>query len=298
VNTQISAADPHPRKTLKVLDSEMSYVDIGEGDPIIFLHGNPESSYIWRNVIPHVRGLGRILAPDLVGFGRSGKSPSQSYKFTDHVRYLDVWFEALDLTRNVTLVVHDWGSALGFHRAARFPNQIKAIIYMESIAIVRNWSDFGPMAETFKAFRSPKGEEMVLDENFFVEKALPRFVMRTLIEDEMAVYRAPFAKREDRLPTLFFPREIPIEGEPADVSAIVNNYGAWLAQSNLPKLFINAEPGVVMTGRNREFARTWKNQTEVTVKGLHCITEDSPDEIGSAIAQFVRTQRDTESKKA
>ena len=169
---------------------------------------------------------------------------------------------------------------------------------MESIAIVRNWSDFGQMAETFKMFRSQEGEEMVLDENFFVEKALPRFVIRTLTEDEMAVYRAPFAKREDRLPTLVFPREIPIEGEPADVSAIVNNYGAWLAQSNLPKLFINAEPGVVMTGRNREFARTWKNQTEVTVKGLHCITEDSPDAIGSAIAQFVRTQRDTESKKA
>jgi haloalkane dehalogenase len=298
MNTQISAADPHPRRTIKVLDSEMSYVDIGEGDPIIFLHGNPESSYIWRNVIPHVIGLGRVLAPDLIGFGRSGKSPSQSYRFTDHVRYLDAWFEALKLTRNVTLVVHDWGSALGFHRAARFPDQIQAIVHMESIAMVRNWSDFGNMAETFNAFRSPKGEEMVLDENFFVEKGLPRFVMRKLTADEMAVYRAPFLKREDRLPTLVFPREIPIEGEPADVSAVVNHYGGWLAQSNLPKLFINAEPGVVMTGRNREFARTWKNQAEVTVKGLHCITEDSPDEIGSAIAQFVRTQRDTESKKA
>jgi haloalkane dehalogenase len=298
MNTQISALDPHPRRTIKVLDSEISYVDIGEGDPIIFLHGNPESSYIWRNVIPHVTGLGRVLAPDLIGFGRSGKSTSQSYRFTDHVRYLDAWFEALNLTRNVTLVVHDWGSALGFHRAARFPDQIQAIVHMESIAMVRNWSDFGNMADTFKAFRSPKGEEMVLDENFFVEKGLPRFVMRKLTADEMAVYRAPFLKREDRMPTLIFPREIPIEGEPADVSAVVSHYGGWLAQSKLPKLFINAEPGVVMTGRNREFARTWKNQTEVTVKGLHCITEDSPDEIGSAIAQFVRTQRDTESMEA
>jgi haloalkane dehalogenase len=298
MNTQISAADPHPRQTIKALDSEMSYVDIGEGDPIIFLHGNPESSYIWRNVIPHVIGLGRVLAPDLIGFGRSGKSPTRSYRFTDHVRYLDAWFEALELTHNVTLVVHDWGSALGFHRAARFPDHIQAIVHMESIAMVRSWSDFGAMAETFKAFRSPKGEDMVLDENFFVEKALPRFVMRKLTADEMAVYRAPFLKREDRLPTLVFPREIPVEGEPADVSAVVDHYGEWLAQSNLPKLFINAEPGVVMTGRNREFARTWKNQAEVTVRGLHCITEDSPDDIGSAIAQFVRTQRDTESTEA
>jgi haloalkane dehalogenase len=298
MDPQIGAADPHPRSSIKVLDSEMSYVDTGEGDPIVFLHGNPESSYIWRNVIPHVMGLGRILAPDLIGFGRSAKSPSQAYRFTDHVRYLDAWFEALKLTRNVTLVVHDWGSALGFHRAACFPDQIQAIVHMESIAMVRNWSDFGNMAETFKAFRSPKGEELVLDGNFFVERGLPRFVIRTLTEDEMAVYRAPFLKREDRLPTLVFPREIPIEGEPADVSAVVNHYSGWLAQSDLPKLFINAEPGIVMTGRNREFARTWKNQTEITVKGLHCITEDSPDEIGLAIAQFVRTQSDTESIEA
>lgn len=298
MNSNIRATDSLPRRALKSLDSQMSFVDIGEGDPIIFLHGNPESSYIWRNVIPHVKGLGRVLAPDLIGFGRSGKSPGQAYRFTDHVRYLDAWFEALDLTNHVTLVVHDWGSALGFHRAARFPDQIKAIVHMESIAIVRKWSDFGPMADTFKKFRSPQGEEMVLDENYFVEKGLPRFVMRTLSEEEMAVYRAPFAKREDRLPTLIFPREIPIEGEPADVAAIVNGYGDWLAQSDLPKLFINAEPGVVMTGRNREFARTWKNQTEVTVKGLHCLTEDSPDEIGSAIAQFLRGQFDSASKEA
>jgi haloalkane dehalogenase len=298
VNTKISAADLFPRKTLKVLDVEFSYIDIGKGDPIVFLHGNPESAYIWRNVIPHVAEMGRILAPDLIGFGRSGKSPTQSYKFSDHVRYLDAWFDALGLTRDITLVVHDWGSALGFHRAARFPDQIKAVVYMESIAVVRDWSDFGTNAVMFKAFRSPKGEEMVLDGNFFVEKGLPRFVMRTLSEQEMAVYRAPFAKREDRLPTLVFPREIPIEGEPADVSAVVNSYGEWLAQSDVPKLFINADPGVVMTGRNRDFARTWKNQTEVTVKGLHCIQEDSPHEIGSAIAQFLRARFDAKLKRA
>jgi haloalkane dehalogenase len=290
MKTTISATDLHPRKTLKVLDSEMSYVDTGEGDPIIFLHGNPESSYTWRNVLPHVAGLGRILAPDLIGFGRSGKSPTQSYKFSDHVRYLDAWFEALGLTSNITLVVHDWGSALGFHRAARFPQQIKAIVYMEAIVMVRDWSDFGPSAELFKTLRSPKGEQMVLDENFFVEKGFSRLVQRTLSEEEMAVYRAPFAKREDRLPTLVFPREIPVEGEPADVCAVVESYGAWLALSNIPKLFINADPGVVMTGRSRDFARTWKNQTEVTVKGSHCIQEDSPDEIGSAIARFLRAR--------
>src|SRR5271163_3726498 len=178
----------------------MSYVDIGEGDPIVFLHGNLTSSYLWRNVIPHVVGLGRILAPDLVGYGRSGKSPSQAYKYLDQVRYLDAWFEALNLTSSVTLVLHDWGSALGFHRAARFPDQIKAIAYMESIAMVRTWSDFGPAADIFKALKSPKGEQMVLDNNFFVEEMIPRMVLRPLSEEEKAVYGAPFQTREDRLP--------------------------------------------------------------------------------------------------
>ena len=282
MNTDLSAS-----QSVDVLDATMRYVDVGEGEPIIFLHGNPESSYIWRNVIPHVNGLGRVLAPDLIGFGRSSKSPTKSYRFTDHVKYLDAWFEHLDLTRNVTLVVHDWGSALGFHRAFRFPDQIKAIVHMESIVMVRRWSDFGPVGEVMKAVRSPQGETMVLDGNLFIEKMLPHAVMRTLTDEEMAVYRAPFVEREDRLPMLVFPRDIPIEGEPADVSAVVEEYGTWLARSDIPKLFIKADPGVVMTGRTLEFARTWRNQSEVTVKGLHMAPEDSPHEIGAAIAQFL-----------
>ena len=283
----IMNTDPVASKSVEVLDATMRYVDMGEGDPIIFLHGNPESSYVWRNVIPHVKDLGRVLAPDLIGFGQSSKSPTKSYRFIDHVKYLDAWFEHLDLTKNVTLVVHDWGSALGFHRTFRFPDQIKAIVHMESIVMVRRWSDFGPVGEVMKAVRSPQGEAMVLDGNLFIEKMLPRTIIRTLTDEEMAAYRAPFAKREDRLPTLVFPRDIPIEGEPADVCAAVEDYATWLAQSDIPKLFIKAEPGVVMTGRTLEFARTWRNQSEVTVKGLHMVPEDSPHEIGAAIAQFL-----------
>ena len=279
--------DPVANKSVDVLDATMRYVDMGEGDPIIFLHGNPESSYVWRNVIPHVEGLGRVLAPDLIGFGQSSKSPTKSYRFKDHVRYLDAWFDHLDLTRNVTLVVHDWGSALGFHRTFRFPDQIKAIVHMESIVMVRRWSDLGPVGEVMKAVRSPQGETMVLDGNLFIEKMLSRTVIRTLTDEEMAAYRAPFITREDRLPTLVFPRDIPIEGEPADVCAAVEEYAAWLAQSDIPKLFIKADPGVIMTGRTLEFARSWRNQSEVTVKGLHMVPEDSPHEIGAAIAQFL-----------
>ena len=284
----ISAADNHPRKRIKVLDSEMSYVDTGDGDPIILLHGNPTSSYLWRNVIPHLTGLGRVLAPDLVGFGASANSPGRCYRFIDQVHYLDAWFDKLNLTRNVTLVLHDWGSALGFHRAARFPSQIRAIAYMEAIVMVRTWADFGAAAAAFKELRTEAGEKMVLDENFFVEQRLPAGVVRTLRDEEMAVYRAPFPEREDRLPTLIFPREIPVEGEPADVSAIVDSYGAWLAQSEIPKLLIVAEAGV-LNGRSLDFARTWPNQRELIVKARHYMQEDVPDEIGLAVANLVRS---------
>lgn len=282
------AADPHPRRRLRILDSEISYVDSGAGDPIVFLHGNPTYSYLWRNVIPHVSGLGRCLAPDLVGMGHSGKSPRQAYRFTDHVAYLDAWFDALGLTRNVTLVVHDWGSALGFYRVLRHPEQIKAIAYMEAIALPRFWDDFGAAAAVFRALRSERGEQMILDENFFVETILPRNVIRTLTAEEMTAYRAPYLEREARLPTLVWPREIPIEGAPADVAAIVDRYGRWLAQSDLPKLLILSDPGVIMTGRTRDFCRSWRNQREVTVKGRHFIQEDSPMECGAALAAFIR----------
>jgi haloalkane dehalogenase len=210
----------------------------------------------WRNVTPHAVGLGRVFAPDLVGYGRSAKSPSKAYKFTDQVRYLDAWFETLSLTSNVTLVLHDWGSALGFNRVARFSEQIKGIAYMEAIAMVRTWSDFGPAADIFKALKSPKGEKMILDGNFFVEELLPRMVRRTLTEEEKATYRAPFKERDDRLPTLILPRDIPIYGETKDVSAIVDNYGAFL-ESNLPKLLILAEPGAIIIGRVRDFVRAF-----------------------------------------
>ena len=284
----INPIDSHPRCRLKVLDSEISYVDVGEGDPIVLLHGNPTSSYLWRNVIPHLGGLGRVLAPDLIGFGASSKSPKGSYTFVHQARYLDAWFDSLELTAKVTLVLHDWGTALGFHRAARLPNQIKAIAHMEAIAIVRSWADFGPAAEVFKELRTEKGKQMVLDENFFVEKRLPAGVIRTLGEQEMAAYRAPFKNREDRLPTLIFPREIPVDGEPADVSAIVENYGGWLSRSETPKLLIAAEGGV-LTGRSLEFVRTWPNQQEVTVKARHYMQEDVPNEIGVAIADLIKS---------
>jgi haloalkane dehalogenase len=290
-DTQISAADPLPRRRIGVLDTEMSFVDIGRGDPIVFLHGNPTSSYLWRNIIPYVSRHGRCVAPDLVGMGRSGKSPARAYRFVDHARYLDAWFEALDLTSDVTLVVHDWGSALAFHRASRYAEQIKAIAYMEAIALPRRWDDFGDAAAIFRALRSEKGEHMILDENFFVETVLPRSVLRQLTPEEMAAYRAPFLERDARLPTLAWPREIPIEGEPADVAAIVENYGQFLSRSAIPKLLVVGEPGAIMTGRTRDFCRTWSNQREVTVRGRHFLQEDSPHKIGAALAEFVSSLR-------
>ena len=285
----IDAGDRHPRRRTRVLDTDISYVEVGQGDPIVFLHGNPTSSYLWRNVIPYVADLGRCLAPDLVGMGRSGPSPSGAYRFSDHARYLDAWFEALDLTPGVTLVLHDWGSALGFHRACRFPQQVRAIAYMEAIVTPRRWDDFpNGRDQIFRALRSPAGERLVLDENFFIETVLPKSIIRRLDDVEMEAYREPFRVREARRPTLIWPRELPIEGEPADVVAVVERYGAWLAQSQIPKLFINAEPGALLTGRSREFCRTWPNQREVTVKGIHYVQEDSPHEIGAALRTFVQ----------
>ena len=283
----ISAADPHPHQRVRVLDSEMSYVDTGAGAPIVFLHGNPTSSYLWRNIIPYVGKLGRCLAPDLVGMGRSAKSPAAAYRFVDHARYLDAWFDALGLNRNVILVVHDWGSALGFHRARRFPEQIKAIAYLEAIASPRRWTDFGEFAPVFQALRSERGEGMILDENFFIETVLPRGMLRQLSVAEMTAYRAPFLERKSRLPTLIWPRQIPIEGEPADVTAIVDRYADWLSRSAVPKLLVLGDPGAIITGRTRDLCRGWPNQQEITVRGRHFLQEDSPHEIGVALAAFV-----------
>ena len=284
----IPAADPYPRRRVRVLDSEMAYVDVGAGDPAVFLHGNPTSSYLWRNVIPHVESVGRCLAPDLIGMGDSGRAPAGSYRFVDHARYLDAWFEALGLTR-VTLVVHDWGSALGFHWARRHPERVRGIAYMEALVRPVTWEEWPEVArQVFQAMRSPAGEEMVLTKNVFVERILPRSVLRGLGEVEMAVYRRPYLEPgESRRPTLTWPRQIPIEGEPADVVAIADAYSRWLATSDVPKLFVNADPGVILTGPQREFCRRWPNQREITVRGSHFVQEDSPHEIGRALAEFV-----------
>ena len=287
--TTISTVDPHPRRRVCVGDTEMSYVDTGGGSPIVFLHGNPTSSYLWRNVIPYVSDLGRCLAPDLIGMGQSLASPTRAYRFVDHARYLDIWFEALGLMRDLTLVLHDWGSALGFHRAFRHPGQVRAIIYMESIVLPRRWNDFPQGRDTmFRALRSEQGEHMVLDQNYFIETVLPKSIIRPLSDEEMMAYRRPFMSREARLPTLVWPRELPIEGAPADVVEIVERYGAWLAKSQIPKLFINADPGAMIVGRARDFCRTWANQREVTVQGIHFIQEDAPAEIGAALRRFLK----------
>jgi len=284
----ISATDPYERRRVAVIDSEMAYVDAGAGDPMVFLHGNPTSSYLWRNVIPHVEGVARCLAPDLVGMGESGKSPSGSYRLVDHARYLDAWFDALGLTANVTLVGHDWGSALAFYWAHRHPDWVKGIAYMEAVVQPVTWKEWPEAARAiFQALRSPAGEEMILAKNVFVERILPGSVLRPLSDEEMTVYRRPYLEPgESRRPTLTWPREIPVEGEPVDVVEIVARYGEWLSASDVPKLFINAEPGAILIGRQREFCRTWPNQREVTVKGVHFIQEDSPREIGRAIAEW------------
>jgi haloalkane dehalogenase len=289
----VSAADPYERRRVGVLDSEMAYVDVGRDDPIVFLHGNPTSSYLWRNVIPHVVQHGRCLAPDLIGMGASGPAPGGSYRFVDHARYLDAWFAALGLEHAVTLVVHDWGSALGFHWAARFPERVKALAYMEAIVRPLTWSEWPDNARgIFQGMRSPAGEGLVLDKNVFVERILPGSVLRRLGEDEMRVYRGPWqTPGERRRPMLTWPREIPIDGEPADVAALVQNYGSWLAATTIPKLFVNAEPGAILVGAQREFCRNFPNQREVTVRGSHFVQEDSPDEIGQALGQFLEDIR-------
>ena len=285
----ISSQDNYPRKRVAVLDTEIAYVDTGEGDPVVFLHGNPTSSYLWRNVISEVEGGARCLAPDLVGMGDSGKAPDGSYRFVDHVRYIDAWFDALGLTSNMTLVCHDWGSALAFHWAHRHSERVKGIAYMEAIVGPLTWDNWPDDAtRIFQGMRSDAGEDMVLEKNMFVERVLPASVIRELTGEEMEVYRKPYLEPgESRRPTLTWPREIPIEGEPADVHEIATAYSRWLASSDVPKLFINAEPGAILTGDQREFCRTWPNQQEVTVKGSHFIQEDSPAEVGDAISEWL-----------
>ena len=294
-DSSISAHDSHPRHRVDAAGVAMAYVDTGDPDgtandeAVVFLHGNPTSSYLWRNVIPHVAPLARCLAPDLVGMGQSGKTADGSYRFVDHRRHLDAWFDAALPEGAVTLVMHDWGSALGFHWAFRHQERIKGLAYMEAIVrpmTMDEWPE--PARRVFQGFRSPAGEEMVLANNVFVERVLPGSALNGISEAAMQVYRQPYLEPgESRRPVLTWPREIPIDGAPADVVAIVDQYAAWLSQSDRPKLFVNAEPGAILTGAQREFCRAWPNQREVTVPGVHFIQEDSPGEIGRAIAEWL-----------
>jgi len=292
---KISAAFPYKKQRRRVLGREMAYVEVGEGDPIVLLHGNPTSSYLWRNVLPHLQSLGRCIAPDLIGMGDSDKLPNSgpgSYRFVEHRRYLDALLETLDVHERITFVIHDWGSALGFDWANRHREAVKGIAYMEAIVQPQGWDHWDNLnaRPILKALRSEDGEAMVLQDNFFIEQILPKAILRTLSDEEMAEYRRPFAEPgEGRRPTLTWPREIPIEGEPTDVSAIAAAYADWLASSNAPKLFVKAEPGLLVAGgANLDFARRLPAQTEVTVPGLHFLQEDSPNEIGRAIASWMQ----------
>ncbi|MEH6634576.1 MAG: haloalkane dehalogenase [Halioglobus sp.] len=289
----ISAAMPFEKKFQDVNGKKIAYVEAGEGDPIVLLHGNPTSSYLWRNVIPELTGKGRVIAPDLIGQGDSDKLPASEgpdrYSFLTAYDYLDGLLQAIGAATNVTLVIHDWGSGLGFYWAQQHPEALRGIAYMEGIVCPVDWDDWPESARgIFQGFRSEKGEDLVLQRNMFVEAVLPSSVMRGLGEEEMQHYRAPFSTPDDRQPTLSWPRQIPISGEPAEMVDLVSSYGQWMAgNASLPKLFINADPGSILTGKARDFCRTWPNQTEVTVKGTHFIQEDSPVEIGQAVAGWM-----------
>jgi haloalkane dehalogenase len=280
------------KKRAQVLDRSMAYVETGSGDPIVLLHGNPTSSYLWRNVIPPLAKLGRCIAPDLIGMGDSDKlepSGPDRYTFVEHRRYLDALLDALGVRENVTFVIHDWGSALGFDWANRHRDAVRGIAYMEAIVQPVTWAEWPDAARgIFQALRSPAGDAMILEQNVFVERILPGSILRGLTDAEMAEYRRPYTTPgESRRPTLTWPRQIPIEGEPADVDAIVRAYGEWLRTAPVPKLFVNADPGAILIGKQREFCRTWPHQKEITVKGIHFVQEDSGEEIGRAVAEWM-----------
>jgi haloalkane dehalogenase len=284
------------KKFADVNGRRMAYVETGnlDGDPIVFLHGNPTSSYLWRNIIPYAEGLGRCIAPDLIGMGDSEKlsdSGPDRYRFVEHREYLDALLDQLGVNSNVTLVIHDWGSGLGFDWANHNRGAIKGIAYMEAMVKPRSWEDFPERARpAFEAMRSPKGDEMVLENNFFVETMLPGSILRDLTQAEHDEYRRPFLEPgEARRPMLTWPRQIPIDGDPADVTQTMADYADWLSTSDVPKLFVDASPGAILSdGPSRDFCRSWPNQTEVQVKGSHFIQEDSPDEIGQALADWLK----------
>ena len=282
------------KKFIKINGKNIAYVEVGSGDPIVFQHGNPTSSYLWRNIIPILKDHGRCIAVDLIGMGDSEKlnnSNSNSYRYIEHRDYLFKAWNTLGINKNVTLVIHDWGSALGFDWAYQHPDSILGIAYMEAIVRPLTWDEWPELARNiFKGFRSSSGEELILEKNMFIEGVLPNSIIRNLSEEEMAVYRKPFINPgEDRRPILSWPREIPIDGNPENVVEIVSRYAKWLENSDVPKLFINADPGSILVGKQREYCQTWKNQIEVTVKGRHFLQEDSPNEIGESIRKWRRS---------
>ena len=281
------------KKKISIDGKEIAYHQQGSGEPIVFLHGNPTSSYLWRNITPYLHDQASCISMDLIGMGDSDKldnPDTNSYRFEEHFYYVEKAIKDLTNNEKITLVVHDWGSALGFHWSYKHPELIKGIAYMEAIVKEMTWDDWDKNAKSiFQGFRSDAGEDLVLEKNYFIEKVLPGSIIRTLDADEMNEYRRPFlSSGEDRRPTLSWPREIPIEGQPRNVCQIVNEYAEWMKTNNIPKLFINAEPGAITTGKIRDFCRSWKNQTEVTVKGIHFIQEDSPDEIGKALSKWYK----------
>ena len=282
---------PATQQFTNVKGKRIAYLEAGTGDPIVLLHGNPTSSYLWRNVIPELEGNGRVIAPDLIGQGASEKLPvsqgADRYSFEVAFDYLDGLLREIGADQNITLVIHDWGSGLGFHWARLNPEAVKGIAYMEAIVMPMTWEDWPESARgIFQGFRSVKGEDLVLQRNMFVEAVLPSSIQRDLTEEEMNAYRAPFDTPEHRQPTLNWPRQIPISGEPVHMVELVDAYATFMTNTDIPKLFINADPGSILVGRQREFCRDWPNQTEVTVKGLHFVQEDSPQEIGQAIAAW------------
>jgi haloalkane dehalogenase len=284
---------PYEKKFASVNGKQVAYVEEGSGDPIVLLHGNPTSSFLWRNVVPELVESGRVIVPDLIGQGDSEKLPASEgpgrYTLEVAYSYVDGLLETIGANENVTLVIHDWGSSIGFLWAMRHPAAVKGVGYMEAIVKPVSWADWPASGVgIFKGFRSEKGEDLILNRNLFIEGVLPSSIIRKLSEAEMDAYRAPYLDSGDRQPLLSWPRQIPVEGEPQNVVDLVNEYGAFMAASDIPKLFINADPGSILVGQQREYCRSWPNQQEVTVKGLHFIQEDSPVEIGQAVASWLQ----------
>ena len=284
----------HPKSKISVNNKNMAYVEMGQGKTMLFLHGNPTSSYLWRNIMPYFSNIKRCVAPDLIGMGDSEKLDSNevgTYNFFEHQKWLNDLLETLNLGDKLILVLHDWGSALGFDWARKNIDRVAGIVYMEGIVCPLSWDDWDEKsAPLFQAFRSDAGENMIIEKNIFVERVLPGSVLRGLTKEEMEVYRRPFLKKEDRRPTLDWPNQIPIDNKPKDVVEVVDEYSKFFSKDNTPKLFINADPGAILIGKQREFCRSWPNQYEFTVPGSHFIQEDSPDLIGEGIFNWLESK--------